>query len=142
MTASASNPLLDFTSLPAFDRFVPDQVEPAIDQLLAKVRDAVAVAERDDGAPTWEAFVEPLEAATEQLARAWNMVGHLNHVDDSPALREAYNTALPKVTEFWTELGQNRLLYARYKALAQANGWTDETPPADGTALQLSLKHI
>jgi oligopeptidase A len=136
MTASASNPLLDFTSLPAFDRFVPDQVEPAIDQLLAKVRAAVAVAERDDGAPTWEAFVEPLEAATEQLARAWNMVGHLNHVDDSPALREAYNTALPKVTEFWTELGQNRLLYARYKALAQANGWTDETPPADGTALQ------
>src|SRR5690606_13866418 len=34
--------------------------------------------------------------------------------------REAYNAALPKVTRFWTALGQNRALFAQYRRLADA----------------------
>ena len=118
-----SNALLDFTGLPQFDRFQPELVGPAIEQLLKDARAAVECAQNDTTEPRWETLVAPLETATERLARAWNMVGHLNHVDDSPSLREAYNAALPKVTEFWTELGQNRQLYSRTKALAAAAGW-------------------
>ena len=33
------------------------------------------------------------------------MVGHLNAVMNSPELREAYNANLPKVTQYYTELG-------------------------------------
>ena len=60
----------------------------------------------------------PLERATERLGRAWGMVGHLNAVADSPQLREAYNANLPRVTQFSTELGQNRALFAKYRQLA------------------------
>jgi oligopeptidase A len=38
-------------------------------------------------------------------------------VADTPELRAAYNAALPKVTEFWTRLGADERLYAKYKAI-------------------------
>jgi oligopeptidase A len=52
-----------------------------------------------------------------ELGRAWGAVSHLNSVADTPELRAAYNEALPKVTEFWTRLGADERLYAKYKAI-------------------------
>src|SRR5690606_14949876 len=65
-------------------------------------------------------FVQPLIDANERLGRAWGQVAHLNAVVNTPELREAYNAALPKVTEYWTELGQNEALFERYRQLAQS----------------------
>ncbi|MBL8523705.1 MAG: M3 family metallopeptidase [Betaproteobacteria bacterium] len=115
--APADNPLLDFSALPAFDRVSPNHVQPAVEYLVARCRDTVAQLAQSPEAPTWDNFVTPLDDATEQLARAWSVVGHLNAVVNSPALREAYNGALPLVTQFWTELSQDERLFARYKAL-------------------------
>ncbi len=115
------NPLLDFSGLPRFAEIKPEHVAPAIEQLLAAARAAVRKAE---AAPaTWDAFVGPLEDATEQLSRAWNQVEHLHAVMDSPPLREAYNAGLPKVTQFWTELGQNLRLFEKYRELKAATGF-------------------
>jgi oligopeptidase A len=109
------NPLLDFSGLPRFGDIKPEHAAPAVDALLAAARAAVA---RAEGAPaTWEAFVAPLEDANERLARAWGQVAHLHAVMDTPPLREAYNANLPKVTQYWTALGQNLKLYERYRAL-------------------------
>jgi oligopeptidase A len=58
-----------------------------------------------------------LDVATERLNRAWSAVSHLNSVADTPALRAAYNESLPLVTEFWTRLGSDERLYAKYKAI-------------------------
>jgi oligopeptidase A len=109
------NPLLDFSGLPRFDEIKPEHVAPAIDELLAAGRRAVASSVA--AAPTWDQFVAPLEDANERLGRAWGQVAHLHAVMDQPALREAYNAALPKVSQYWTELGQNLQLYQKYKAL-------------------------
>lgn len=111
------NALLDFTDLPRFDLFTPAQVTPAVAQLLDDARRVVAQLEAPDAPVSWEQFVVPLEAVTERLGRAWGVVGHLNAVVDTPELRAAYNENLPKVTEFWTELGQNLKLFDKYKAL-------------------------
>ncbi|MEB2352843.1 MAG: oligopeptidase A, partial [Burkholderiaceae bacterium] len=117
-TAPAANPLLDFSGLPRFADFEPSQITPAVDVLLAEAR-ATLAAVTDPATPTtWDAFIEPLEDATERLARAWGMVGHLNGVADTPPLREAYNANLPKVTQFWTELSQHEALFAKYRAFA------------------------
>ena len=111
------NPLLDFSGLPRFADFKPVLVTPAVDGLLAENR---ALIERiaAPGVPaTWRDFVQPLEEANERLHRAWGVVGHLNAVMNSPELREAYNSNLPKVTQYYTELGQHPGLYAQFKAL-------------------------
>ena len=112
-----NNPLLDFSGLPRFDQIAPEHVAPAIDQLLAEAEAAVKQAEQVE-AVTWDSFVVPLDDATERLWRAWGQVGHLQAVVNTPALREAYNANLPKVSRFGSALGQNLALYAQYKKLA------------------------
>ncbi len=120
--ADHANPLLDFSGLPRFDDIRAEHVGPAIDTLLAQAEAAVKQAETV--APvSWESVVEPLDDATEKLWRAWGQVGHLQAVVNTPAMREAYNASLPKVSRFSSALGQNLALYAQYKALKAAPEW-------------------
>ncbi len=116
------NPLLDFSGLPRFSELKPGHVTPAMDQLLAEGRAVVAAVA--NARPEWDSFVAPLEDANERIGRAWGQVAHLHAVLDSPALREAYNANLPKLTQYWTELGQNEALFEKYKALAASPGFS------------------
>jgi oligopeptidase A len=111
------NPLLDFSGLPRFADFRPELVTPAVDQLLADNRILIERVGGADVPATWRDFVQPLEDANERLHRAWGVVGHLNAVMNSPELREAYNANLPKVTQYYTELGQHEGLFAKFKSL-------------------------
>jgi len=114
-----TNPLLDFSGLPRFDAIQPEHIAPAIDALLAEAEAAVTTAETVTPL-TWATFADPLDDATERLWRAWGQVGHLQAVVNTPALRDAYNANLPKVTRFGSALGQNLALYQQYRALAAA----------------------
>ena len=111
------NPLLRFDALPLFDQIQPQHVEPAIDQLLAQASVALEAVTAADFPAEWSAIARTLDVATEQLGTAWGAVNHLNSVADTPELRAAYNAALPKVTEFWTRLGADERLFAKYKAI-------------------------
>ena len=126
--APAANPLLDFSGLPRFDAIRSEHVTPAVETLLAAARSAVDAVATDPRPPTWDNVVEPLEDALDRLDRAWGAVNHLNAVVSTPALREAYNGNLPKVTAFHTDLGQDERLYARYKALAATPAHASFTP--------------
>src|SRR5689334_16580756 len=109
------NPLLDFSGLPRFDAFNPSYVTPAVDTLLAENRALIAGLLTAGEPPTWDNFVAPLEEANERLNRAWGQVAHLNAVMNGPELREVYNANLPRITQYYTELGQNQQLYERFK---------------------------
>ncbi|MBW8364550.1 MAG: M3 family metallopeptidase [Rhizobium sp.] len=124
-----TNPLLDFSGLPRFAEFKPEFVTPAIDQLLADARAAVARAEAADTPAEWDAFVAPLDDANEKLGRAWGQVSHLHSVMDSPELREVYNANLQKITVYYAELGQNEALFAKFKALKASPGYAALSAP-------------
>ncbi len=111
------NPLLDITGLPRFAEIKPEHVAPAIEQLLAENRALVARLLEDTAQPTWQNFIVPMENANERLSRAWGPVGHLNAVMNSPELREVYNATLPKITQYYAELGQNLALFEKFKKL-------------------------
>ena len=123
-----SNPLLDFSSLPHFASIKPAHVAPAVDELTAQGRATIEALDARDAAPTWETFVVPLEDANERLARAWSQVNYMNAVVNTPELRDAYNASLPKVTQFFTEQGQDQRLYAGFKALAATREHAAATP--------------
>jgi oligopeptidase A len=127
-TATSSNPLLDFSGLPRFDLIRPEHVTPAIEQLIADARQVVQQLEAPAENVSWDSFVVPLEETTERLGRAWGVVNHLNHVMDTPELRAVYNENQPKVTEFWTELGQNEALFGKYKQLHASPEFATLTP--------------
>jgi len=114
------NPLLDFSGLPRFAEIKPEHVAPAIDQLLSEARAAMRHAAAPETPVHWDSFVAPLEDANERVSRAWGQVAHLHAVMDSPPLREAYNACLPKITQYYTELGQNEALFAKYRSLRAA----------------------
>jgi oligopeptidase A len=114
------NPLLDFSGLPRFDLIKPADVRPAISQLLADNRALIERLAADPAADTWESFVAPMTDANEKLSRAWGIVGHLHGVQDVPEWREAYNTMLPEVTRFYSEVGQNLALFRKFKAIRES----------------------
>jgi len=111
------NPLLDFNGLPRFAEIKSEHVAPAMEQLLAENRALIARLLGDSAPPTWQNFIVPMEDANERLSRAWGPVGHLNAVMNSPELREVYNATLPKITQYYAELGQNLALFDKFKAL-------------------------
>ncbi|HWI81641.1 M3 family metallopeptidase [Ramlibacter sp.] len=117
---TSSNPLLDFTDLPLFDQVRPEHVAPAVDELLAAADQALATVTQPDFPSRWDDIARVLDVATERLGRSWSVVSHLNGVADTPELRAAYNEALPKVTDFWTRLGSDERLFAKYKAIDPA----------------------
>lgn len=112
-----NNPLLDFNGLPKFDQIRAAHVVPAIDYLLAQGRECVEKLATSNEAPSWQNFAKPLEDMEEKLGRAWSQVGHMNAVVNSPELREAYNASLPKLTDFYSDLGQDERLYTKFRAL-------------------------
>ena len=116
-----SNALLDFSDLPHFDRITPQDVAPAVDVLLERANAALETVTAPDFPARWDAIAKVLDVATEQLGTAWGAISHLNSVADTPELRAAYNAALPRVTEFWTRLGADERLYAKYKAIDPAS---------------------
>jgi len=114
------NPLLDFSGLPRFDAITPEHVAPAIQALLAENRALVEALAAPATPATWNGFVAPLTDGGERLSRAWGIVGHLHAVNDIPPWREAYNALLPEVTRFYSEIGQNLALFAKFKALRES----------------------
>ncbi|HKP66988.1 MAG TPA: M3 family metallopeptidase, partial [Casimicrobiaceae bacterium] len=119
------NPLLDFSDLPRFGEIRAEHIVPAIETLLADARAVVERIAEDTLPASWDNVVAPAEAAFDHLDRAWGAVRHLNAVVNTPAIRDAYNAALPAVTAFHADMAQDPRTYARFRALADAPSFAD-----------------
>lgn len=112
-----SNPLLSAHTLPPFSHIKTEHIQPAIAELIERNRRVVNERLANPEPYTWANFVEPLEQVDDELAQAWSPVGHLNGVQNSDALRDAYNACLPLLSQYSTEMGQNQALFAAYQQL-------------------------
>jgi oligopeptidase A len=122
------NPLISFgRGVCAYSKVKPSDIEPAIDFLLKQAEQAVAHAVDQKTPASWNDLLEPLEDATESLGRSWGVVSHLNSVADTPELRAAYGEMIPRVTAFFSSLGQNLALYQRFKELSQSDAYAKLT---------------
>jgi oligopeptidase A len=115
---TTTNPLLDFSDLPQFAAIQPSHVAEAVDALIAQAKTALDTAIRADFLADWKKLSSTLDVQTEKLSRAWGAVSHLNSVADTPELRAAYNEKLASVSEFYTALGSDERLFAKYKAIS------------------------
>ena len=113
------NPLLDFSGLPRFSQIKAQHAVPAIEQLLSENRARLGQLLEDNQTYTWDNLLQPLAGMNERLNRAWSPVRHLNSVKNSEALREAYETCLPRLSEYYTELGQNEALFQAIKSVKE-----------------------
>ncbi|MDE2402805.1 MAG: M3 family metallopeptidase [Burkholderiales bacterium] len=135
----STNPLLDTSGLPLFDQIKPEHVSPALDVLLAEAEAALEKVTAPAVPPDYDTLSLLLDVSTERLGRAWGAVSHLNAVADTPELRATYNDNLPRITEFYTRLGCDERLYAKYKSLDQSAAGQQLSPPRR-RALDLALR--
>jgi len=118
---TANNPLLQAFDLPPYSAIRPEHVEPAVDSILADSRAAMTrLLAQQSGTPSWDALVLALDELGARLSQAWSPVSHLNAVCNNAELRAAYEACLPKLSEYWTEIGQNRPLFQAYESLANS----------------------
>ncbi|WP_111642166.1 oligopeptidase A [Marinimicrobium alkaliphilum] len=118
-----SNPLLEQKTLPPFSAIEPAHIEPAIRQLIEEDREHRRQRLAELSEPTWDTLVLPLEEQGDRLEQAWAPVSHLNGVLNSEALREAYTTCVGLLTEYGTEVSQDRAVYEAFRALAESEAY-------------------
>ncbi|MXX57315.1 MAG: M3 family metallopeptidase [Gemmatimonadetes bacterium] len=128
-----SNPLLNRDYPIPFDRITPDDVVPAVTDVLERARERVDALGAGRGGGYAEVVGE-LDDIVESVERTWGPVSHLNNVASTPALREAYGEALPEITRFSSRLHHHAGLYRRLR---------DFTASPEGRALAgLRRRHL
>ena len=102
---------------------------PALSELIAAHRRKLDELLANTPEPAFDSLVAPIEEMDHQLSRVWSPVSHLQGVLGSAEWREAYNKALPLLTEYATELSQNSKLQQAYAAV-------DKSLPLKATAAE------
>jgi len=118
----SNNPLIDYPELPPFSNIQPEHVLPAVEQLVADGRARIQQV-LADGNFDYAHLVQALDEEDDRLGKAFGPAGHLNAVAQNEALRNAYNSCLPLLSEYGTEVGQNAELCAAYQALRDSDEW-------------------
>ncbi|KZY59446.1 oligopeptidase A [Oleiphilus sp. HI0068] len=129
------NPLLADSPLPLFEQITLEHFEPALDKVLADNR---ALVEKlvTDKQYSWQDFAYPIESADDRLNNVWSVISHYNAVLNSDELREIYKRLIAKLTEYSTEMGQNKDLFLAYQALADSDEYAGLSQ-----AQKQSIKH-
>jgi oligopeptidase A len=112
--STLSNPLLKQDGLPQFDEIKPDQVKPAVTEILEKLGTDLSALETSISAnpkPQYEDVVEALEKVEAPIEYAWGVVGHLTGVMNSDELREVHQEMQGEVVKVTTKISQSAELY-------------------------------
>ncbi|NOQ77636.1 MAG: oligopeptidase A, partial [Methylococcaceae bacterium] len=118
-----SNPLLDKTTLPQFSKIKAEHIEVAIDTLLEEARTVVKQQLQVTNEYTWDNLIAPIENIEDKLNKTWSPISHMNSVVNSDELRDAYNACLPKLSQYSTEMGQNKALFEAYQFIANSDDY-------------------
>lgn len=124
-------------SLPNFSKIAPENIIGQLQEILKYNRDQITLLLSQTPPFTWDNLLNPLEDLEDKLHHFWSPISHLHAVDSQPQLREAYNAALPLITEYNTELGQNQALHQAIKQI----GDSPEYQALD-SAQKMVIKHL
>ena len=132
------NPLHNTSSLPRFAELDPDQVVSALSELIAAHRQKLEALLDATPNPDFDSLVMPLEDMEHELSRVWSPISHLQGVLGSSEWRDAYNAALPLMTEHGTEMSQNQRLQQAYAAVDRQ--LPDDACPAQKSVVRQALR--
>jgi oligopeptidase A len=134
----SANPLLQIPLRVPFDRIRPEHVEPAIHELLAEARAAVAAIVAEAGPRSYANTLGALDRATERLDLAMGVVGHLESVATTAELRAAYNAVQAPVAEFYAGLPLDPGLWQALRSYAD----TDDAKALTGARLRFLTRTL
>ncbi|MFN7922766.1 MAG: M3 family metallopeptidase [Bryobacteraceae bacterium] len=118
MTPVNSNPFLHLEFPLAFDRYRPDQIEPAISELIRRSEARLEAIASADAPRTYENTLAAFDHMTEDLDGAYGLVRHLELTVSTPELRAAFNAVEAPVTAFYARICLHDGLYRAIEAFA------------------------
>ncbi|WP_345990304.1 M3 family metallopeptidase [Sulfurimonas sp. HSL1-2] len=89
-----------------------DDLKRTLDDGRAQIQALLAIE-----AKTYANFVKPFEMLDERLDHFFTPMSHLHAVNNSDETQEVYTAALPLLTEYGTEVGQNLDIYTAFKSI-------------------------
>ena len=120
---TTENPLLEKQFPIPFDKVKAEHVEPAVTELLGRMRERVDALARVEKR-TYTTVLGTLDRFTEPLDYAMQVTSHLEAVATTPELRAAYNAVQGPVSAFYTSIPLNTALWETVK---EVDGTTDHT---------------
>jgi oligopeptidase A len=73
------------------------------------------------------------------MSEAWGVLSHLNAVMNNNETREVYQSLLPNLSAYYTELGQHTVLYQTFQNVHDASEY-NELSAAQQSAIKLALR--
>ncbi len=121
MQTTEAHPFLQTDCAVRWSALTPEHVVPDITAALKTARGRIEkIGAQAADTLSYENSFGAFEAALEPLNTAWNYVGHLDSVANSPELRKAHNEMLPLVSEFHSRLYVDKALWNVLKTFAQS----------------------
>ena len=123
---------------PAFSEIDIGSVEAELDKKLSACRVVIENVAKVEN-PEWSTLVQPVAEAHNELNLFWSPVRHLNSVMNNDQLRDVFKQCLPKLSSYYTDLGQHKPLYEATLALKSSDAY-DKLTPAQQREIQNELR--
>ncbi len=120
-----NNPLLQQHELPPFEKINVSDIVPAIETIIDENLQAVDQLLSENKQASWSSLCKPLEDLNDRLEQAWSPVSHLNGVLQTDELRQSVEKCLPLLSNYSTQLGQNKQLFKAYQALKNSTQFNE-----------------
>ncbi|WP_174560096.1 M3 family metallopeptidase [Acinetobacter bouvetii] len=130
----ASLPVPQFDQIQLSD--LKQQIEQAIQQGQSFLNDLTAVPDHSDAQLQ---VLEQVDTLENNMSEAWGVLSHLNAVMNNAETRELYQSLLPALSEYYTQLGQHTVLYQTYQHVHDAAVF-NTLPAAQQSAIKLALR--
>jgi oligopeptidase A len=121
---STTNGFLQMDGLPKFNVIEPQDLTPAVENLLESLDKDFAAMEESlattTSTPSYDEVLPKLEQIQFGIGYAWGIAGHLNGVKNGDELRQAYESNQPKVVQAMTKFSQSKPLYDALVKIEQA----------------------
>ncbi|GAX10024.1 oligopeptidase A [Fistulifera solaris] len=127
---TTTNPLLQQEGLPRFAEIDPQDLTPAVEELLKKLEHDFQSLETKLSASTdnieYESVLPEVEKMQFPIGYTWGVAGHLNAVKNGDELREAYQANQPKIVKALTQFKQSKPVFAALSAIEEKQKVADD----------------
>ncbi|MEM7465367.1 MAG: M3 family metallopeptidase [Pseudomonadota bacterium] len=127
-------------ALPIFSAIDTNCLVGELENLINDIKKSIDDHFATDKSTTWEELIRPLEDKADQLSKFFSPIAHLHNVADTPDLREAYNEALPLISNYSNEYSQDQRVYKAFEALSDCDSRTKFLTPAQRQATNNALR--
>lgn len=126
--------------VPQFDQIQLADLKQQIEQAIQQGQNFLNnLTEVPDNIQAQQAVLDQVDTLENNMSESWGVLSHLNAVMNNAETRELYQSLLPALSEYYTQLGQHTVLYQTYQHVHDAPQF-NTLPAAHKSAIKLALR--